>query len=244
MRSFTTPNRWILGALAVAVLSTATDVVASDGGTITGRVILNGAAPAAIVTEVTVDPDVCGAAKYAEELVVGSDKGVRWAVVSLVGAPGGRLPAAEPPTLDQNGCAFAPHVVIVGAGEQMNVLNNDGVLHNVHSYSEANPTMNVAQPGFRKSMPVTFEASEAVHVRCDIHAWMSGWIYVTDTPYAMVTEADGSFVLSGVPAGNYELKVWHELLGEQTQQITVIDGGTVEAGFTLSLETGAGPTRP
>ncbi len=238
MRSVSILNkRWILVIVAVVAVTTATTAAAGEGGVITGKVILSGDAPAVTAVEVTVDPDVCGTAKDAEDIVVGAGNGVRWAVVSLVGAPGTRAAAAEPPVFDQNGCRFAPHVVIVGAGEQMNVLNNDGVLHNVHSYSEVNPGMNVAQPGFRKSMPVTFESPEAVGVRCDVHAWMSGWIYVTDSPYAMVTEADGSFSLAGVPAGTYELKVWHETLGEQTQQITVTDGGTVEANFTLALET-------
>ena len=240
MRSFfTTSNRWMLVILAVAALTTATEVAASDGGTITGKVVLDGDAPAVTALEITVDPDICGTEKQAEELVVGAGNGVRWAVVELVGVPGERAAAAEPPIFDQNGCRFAPHVVIVGSGEQMNVLNNDGVLHNVHSYSEANPAMNVAQPGFRKSMSVTLESPEAVGVRCDVHSWMSGWIYVTDSPYAMVTDADGSFSLSGVPAGTYELKVWHETLGVQTQQVTVTDGGTVEAGFTLALESAA-----
>ena len=43
-------------------------------------------------------------------------------------------------------------------------------------------------------------------------------------------------VLTDVPAGDYELKVWQEKLGEKTQKITVTAGGSAKADFELAAK--------
>jgi plastocyanin len=165
--------------------------------------------------------------------VVNGNQGVRWAVVQIASA-GGAKSSAEQPKLDQKGCDFSPRVVIARPGEEMAVLNNDGILHNVHTYSEANPAMNMAQPGFVQTLPVTFGEAEVIKVKCDVHGWMTAWIMVTDSPYAAVTDDAGSFSLADVPAGKHRLTVWHEKLGEQQQEITVADSGQTEVTFEFS----------
>jgi hypothetical protein len=40
----------------------------------------------------------------------------------------------------------------------------------------------------------------------------------------VVTDSDGSFELSDVPAGSYKLTVWHEALGTKTVDVTVEAG--------------------
>jgi hypothetical protein len=47
-----------------------------------------------------------------------------------------------------------------------------------------------------------------VTLRCDIHEHMRGLILVIDTPYFVVTDADGHFRLTGLPPGHYTLKAW------------------------------------
>jgi hypothetical protein len=36
---------------------------------------------------------------------------------------------------------------------------------------------------------------------CSIHPWMKGYVLITDHPFAAVTKDDGSFEITGVPAG-------------------------------------------
>jgi len=206
------------------------DEAMAQTGTISGTVKFVGAPPTPKKISVTKDTAKCGTEKLSEELVVGPDKGVKWAVISLVGARG---KPSGPAVLDQKTCQFIPHVVVVPAGGTLEILNSDGILHNIHTYSTKNPSINKAQPGFKKKMTEKFDKPEIIKVTCDAHAWMSGWIVVADSPTA-VTDEKGSFKLANVPVGTYKLKVWHESLGEQVKEVSVKPGEEVKVTFELA----------
>ena len=53
-------------------------------------------------------------------------------------------------------------------------------------------------------------------------------------PYYAVTDGEGKFSLSDVPAGEYEVKIWHETLGETMQNVTVEAGGDASLAVELS----------
>jgi hypothetical protein len=72
-----------------------------------------------------------------------------------------------------------------------------------------------------------------VKVGCDVHAWMTAWIWVAEGP-AAVSGADGSYRLTGIPPGSYTVKVWHERLGEQTAQVAVPATGEAKLDFTFA----------
>jgi len=210
----------------------------TDGGTISGEVKFDGTPPARKKLEITKDVDVCGKTeKFSEDLVVGENGGIQYAIVHLSNIEKGKkLEVPEQnPVLDQNGCQYAPHVLTFPAGSSVNILNNDGILHNIHTYSEKNPAFNKAQPKFRKKLTQKFDQPElAIRVACDAHGWMGGWFFVQDHPYYAVTDATGAFQLTDVPPGDYELKVWHETLGESTQNVSVKAKEDAKVSFTMA----------
>lgn len=192
-----------------------------DGGRISGVVKFIGEAPAPEKIEVTKDTEVCGKTeKINEALLVGSNKGIKNVVVSMTNIQKGKK-MGEGGILDQKECVYTPRVVLSPAGADLTILNSDGILHNIHTHSAENPPFNKAQPKFRKEMKEKFAQAETVKVTCDAHGWMSGWIVVTDHPYHAVTDANGAFAIADVPPGDYELKFWHETLGETTQKVSV-----------------------
>ena len=208
----------------------------ADGGTIKGTVTFAGAAPAKQKLEVTKDVNVCGkVAHYKEDIIVGSNNGLANVVVKIANISKGKAMDTGTFELDQNGCAFVPHITVVPAGAECTILNSDKILHNIHTYSEKNAPMNIAQPGFKKRMKQTFKEPETIRVACDVHNWMAGYIVVTEHPYYAVTDANGNFELSGVPAGSYTLEYWQEKLGKQTTQVTVAAGGMAEANLEYTV---------
>ncbi len=204
----------------------------SDGGSIEGWVSFAGAAaPAKQKLEITKDVSVCGKeGHYSEAVVVSADQGLANVVVKITNISAGKgLDTLGEAVIDQQGCVFTPHVVVVGAGSQCAILNSDGILHNLHTYSEKNKPMNVAQPGFKKRMVQTFGEEEIIRIACDVHNWMGGYIVVADHPYYAVTDAEGNYMLADVPAGTYTLEFWQESLGTKTQEVTVTAGAASEA---------------
>lgn len=231
-------------ALAVALLAASGAsppaykvVPVQNGGWITGRIGYVG--PRAERKEImpTVDAPVCGQHGLipSDELVVSSSGGLQYAVVRLTNITAGRSASDILPTLlVQKGCMFEPHVFAVAVGTTIRERNTDGVLHNVHTHSSRNPSVNFAHPPAVPEMPLSsFAAPESVKVTCDVHGWMSAWIWVSAHPYIAVTGADGTYKISGVPPGQYRLEVWHESLGKSVRDVTVTAGKETRIDMSL-----------
>jgi hypothetical protein len=208
-------------------------------GSVHGRVVFQGEAPRRVKLMLVKDTDVCGHDdQYDERLIVSNNKGIKNAVVYLTGVKGGKPLSSlgNKFIFDQRGCRYRPHILLVPVKTPIEVLNDDGILHNLHTFSKKNRPVNMSQPKFRKKMEISFKYPEFIHARCDIHGWMSGWIVAVDQPYYTITDADGDFSLSDVPPGTYTLNCWQEKLGEQTQPVTITAGNTAASTFTFNQE--------
>lgn len=140
-------------------------------------------------------------------------------------------PAAEA-VMDQLKLAFVPHVLPVLVGTKVAFPNSDEVRHNVFSPSPAK-RFNLGTYPRGVTKDVVFDAAGVVELLCNVHADMSAYIVVSETPYAVVVGADGSYVLKGVPPGTYGVRAWREELKEQRQDVTVVEGQTVVLNFEL-----------
>jgi uncharacterized membrane protein/plastocyanin len=138
------------------------------------------------------------------------------------------LPAATEPApaaevvVDQFGCLYRPRIAAARVGQRVVILNSDPLVHNVHSESQGNAVWNDIMPTADMRLVKTFDKPEvAVHLKCDIHPWMSAYVGVFAHPYFAITEENGEFELRNVPPGDYTLQAWHEVLGQKTQKLTV-----------------------
>jgi plastocyanin len=192
-----------------------------DGGSISGTVKYKGTAPAPKKLEVSKDKEVCGKTPKVDQSLVVNNGNLANAVVTITDIKSGKKLDAKKVTLDQKGCEYQPHVLAFPAGSTVEILNPDGILHNVHSYSKVNSPFNIAQPKFKKTLEQKIDKPEAIEVKCDVHGWMQGWLVATESPYVAVTDNSGNFKLTDVPPGSYTVEVWHEKLGKNTQKVTV-----------------------
>lgn len=212
----------------------AAEATAGHGGTITGFVKLEGPVPKLPPPQIVKSKDVCKNVPN-ETLVVGPDKGIRYAVITLEGAPAGAEDQTEAVhELDNAGCRFVPHVQVMRVNQMLVLKNTDPILHTDHAFFQgAQPQFNVGlYPGKVTRKPMV--STGVVKILCDVHPWMSAYIVITENPYHAVSDAYGEYQIGDVPPGVYRLKVWHESLGTQEQKIEVKEGATSKMDFVFT----------
>lgn len=131
------------------------------------------------------------------------------ALVVLEPQDAAELPVkTEPAIMDQAGYEFLPGFLLAQAGQSVQFRNSEDVLHNVRvtEISSQKPVFNVATVAFGK-YEHKFEPGY-YNVTCDIHTTMRASILVTASPYTATTAEDGSFSISNVRPGQYNLTVY------------------------------------
>ncbi len=205
-----------------------------DGGSISGTVKFKGSAPAPKKIDVEKDKEVCGKTPKTDQSLIVSKGNLVNAVVTITDITRGKKIELKKVQLDQKGCQYTPHVLAFPAGSTVEVVNSDGILHNIHSYSKVNSPFNMAQPKFKKTLEVKVDKPETFEVKCDVHGWMQGWMVATENPYFAVTDDSGNFKLTDVPPGTYTVQVWQEKLGKSTQKVTVKAKQDTKVNFQLA----------
>ncbi len=199
-----------------------------NGGTITGKVSLDGPKPVMKTIDMSANP-VCtkahaSAPQKSEQVVVNDNGTVKYAFVWIkAGLPdkNWQVPTAAV-ELDQNGCMYRPHVIGVMAGQNIQIKNSDPTNHNIHPMPQTNQEWNESQPPGSEAKMQSFPRQEVmIPVKCNIHPWMRSYIGVVSHPFFAVTGDDGTFTIKGLPPGTYTVETWHEKYGTQDQQVTV-----------------------
>ena len=142
-------------------------------------------------------------------------------------------------SIDQVDKEFFPRVTIVPVGASVSFPNHDDVRHQVYSFSPAKRFELPLYAGV-PAQPVVFDKPGVVVLGCNIHDWMVGYIYVSESPFFAKTGKDGKAVLAELPARAYVLRVWHpqlEMSEDATHKtIDVSRDRRVEAAWTVKLK--------
>jgi plastocyanin len=207
-------------------------------GTITGKVLFTGDPPVMPVIDMASNPNCEKQHKTpqkAETVIVNPNGTLKYAFVWIKdGLPKARWnPPAEAARLDQTGCVYGPHLLGIMEGQQLEILNNDPVNHNVHAESQINPAWNESQPPRAEHKFKRFNAAEIMFpMTCSVHPWMRSWVAVSPHPFFAVTGDDGSFKLNGVPPGTYTIEAVHERFGRKEGKLTLAPSGTATLDFS------------
>jgi hypothetical protein len=157
----------------------------------------------------------------------------------------------DPPStsvqLDQNGCHYRPHVLGIQVNQKLSITNSDPTrttFIRTPKQSRVEPVSTKRRTADRK----TFARSEVlIPVKCNQHPWMKSYIGVLKTPFFAVSKEDGSFTISGVPAGTYttcRLERRRPGWNREDDASKVDANGTAKADFTFEAAAAAASAQP
>jgi hypothetical protein len=184
-------------------------------GTISGSVKWSGPLPRAATFPINKDNSVCDpeaqGIRDLERLIVSPQGGVANAVVFLKNIPSGKAMDIPEPRrfLNQRLCRYEPHILLVPQSTQLQMKSSDPVLHTVHMDGAA--SYNLPFPFTNQVISRSMASPGLVNLKCNGgHVWMNAEILVIPHPYYAVTDENGKYELTNVPAGDYEIEAWHE----------------------------------
>ena len=166
---------------------------------------------------------------------------VRDAVVIAVAEVPPPRPRQRVEQIEQIDLEFVPGVKAILVGTPVSFPNRDDVRHHVYSFSQPKRfelPLYVGTP----AQPILFDTPGVVTIGCNIHDWMVGYIYVSESPYFALTGSDGVTVLPSLPAGRYTFRVWHARmrLPEETTRrpadLTVAQNASLDWEIALKPE--------
>lgn len=214
---------WCFTAALAVAQSNYQVISVKDGSTIAGTVKWSGPVPRALEFPITKDQKICDpdSRKNAdlERLIVGPQGGVANTVVYLKNISSGK--AMDLPEqrrhLDQKGCRYIPHILLVPKDATLDMMSSDATLHTIHMDGAA--TFNLPFPFPGRVSSRSMQTPGLVNLRCNGgHVWMNAEMFIAPHPYYAVTDESGRFEFNDVPPGTYQIVAWHEgwnLMGKE-----------------------------
>ncbi len=143
--------------------------------------------------------------------------------------------------VDQVDKQFVPYVKPIFVGSTVRFPNSDRIRHQVYSFSPAKKFELPLYAG-TDAPPVVFDKPGVVVLGCNIHDWMIGYIYVSETPFFTMTGPLGTAVINDMPAGEYTVRIWHPSMdhAEETpnQHITLTTDTPALVEWQIGLKPG------
>src|SRR5262249_51432935 len=163
------------------------------------------------------------AARDSQKLIANKTGGLKNAVVIVQGVKRGKAmpPTARNAEIDQNKCEYLPHVQAIAVNTEIALRNSDPILHNIQFFQGEKSLFNIAQPVQGQVNKQKLEKAGTLYVECAVHGWMQGNVVVADNPYYAVTDDNGKFSITDLPPGKYQVRIWHEYVGELTREVTI-----------------------
>src|SRR5580704_3198718 len=148
---------------------------------------------------------------------------------------------AKPPAvvIDQVDKQFVAYVTPINVGSMVKFPNSDKIRHQVYSFSAAK-RFDLPLYAGTDAPPVMFDKPGVVVLGCNIHDWMVGYIYVSETPFFAKTAAGGTAAIDEMPPGEYSVRVWHPSMehGEEStaRRVTLNADSPTSVEWELSLK--------
>ena len=215
---------------------------------------------------VSPDPYFCGRVsdgkgwRLSPTIQLGPQQGVPNVIVYLQGIDSGKPFDGPTQTIKAKNCRFSPYINVVREDENLTFENWDPVPHRIDIYKTSekggkllaskdlkrNPNIRKSdflitgqegehRPGQPFSYKVGKEESQLVF-RCSYHEYMEAWSLVLSHPYFALTSETGHYSITDIPAGTFNLVVWHPM-GQVQKTVQIRDEQVLNMDLELPIIT-------
>jgi len=133
----------------------------------------------------------------------------------------------------QSGKKFVPDVAVVVVGSTIDFPNQDKVFHNVFSLGPGTD-FDLGQYRAGESKSYTFTTPGPVDIACNIHPDMFATVLVVPNNFFTTPNADGTYKIDNIPAGNYTAVGWVQLGNVVRNPVEIKAGGKTTADLALA----------
>ncbi len=137
--------------------------------------------------------------------------------------------------IEQRGRRFFKDIVVIPAGSTVSFPNLDPIFHNVFSLSRVRK-FDLGNYPKGQTRIVQFQRPGIVKVYCHLHPNMSAVVVVAPNDHATQPDRFGRYVLSGLPAGEHTVVVWHKSAGFFRKAVTLLDGQNTTLDFEIPID--------
>jgi len=214
------------------------EIEVKNGGSIEGRVTLQGNIPEPRVYHLVLFPniDMCAEVDTDDEMnrvlydfKTDANGGLRDVVVTLEKVEAGKPFNKKPVNILSESCKFFPDVNVIRQDEVFKVDNQDAVMHNSQVYQKERGKIITNLPVPPEEViegKVTFMKNYKIfQMICGMHEFMQTWGYRVQNPYYFLTGDDGSYKITDIPPGEYKLVAWHYLMKKEERKVKVEANG-------------------
>lgn len=196
------------------------------------------AKPAPAAAAIPAAPSLSGVINGRLELLAGGQQPVEPGEVAeglIYFLPQAGAPRPKPGrfTITTQSKGFSPNLLIVPVGSTVAFPNTDTILHSVYSRTPGS-SFDLKTYGPGQNRQTVLNQPGLVIVNCNVHHNMRANIVVLATPYFTRPSADGSFRLSGLPAGSGNLVFWHPRANALSQSVQIGATGSITKKLTAS----------
>jgi hypothetical protein len=136
--------------------------------------------------------------------------------------------------LEHKRCQYVPRVLGLMTEQTLKVVNSDATTHNNHPIPKINREWNQTQPPGGEPIEKRFPLPELfIPIKENQHPWQKAYVGVFTHPFFSVSATDGSYKITGLPAGQYTIVAWHEKYGEETVDVSVVSSEQKTLDFTF-----------
>jgi plastocyanin len=228
---------WRIGVVLSLLFWDAEFLAPAQAGEISGRIVISRTLTKKRV--VVPNYDLRALPVASQPRAAGSDVEYSRLVIYLENPSENRTKTAVTKLVQQD-LRFQPEVVVVPVGSTVSFPNGDPIFHNVFSLSPVKP-FDLGYYPEGETRKITFDRVGVVQVYCHLHTDMSAAIVVVPNSWFAQPGPSGKFLFSEVPAGRYNVVVWHKSAGFFRKSVAVSEGRGPEILFDIPVREETAP---